>query len=149
MDNRTKKEAYLFGSFFFLANKLQMKGDEFLGDENGMTLRQWFLTVMILQFDKHKPTLGEVAKLMGTSHQNTKQLANKLKENGFLTFQKDEKDGRVLRLCLTEKSDAYWKGREKDGNHFIHHLFGDVSDEEMQTTMNVFEKLLTTLEGWD
>jgi MarR family transcriptional regulator, transcriptional regulator for hemolysin len=89
-----EQQQYVLGSLFLLANKLQIKGDKFLSEDN-ITLRQWLLTVMILQFKDQHPTLGEVAKLMGTSHQNVKQLANKLKERGFLEIEKDKEDARA------------------------------------------------------
>jgi MarR family transcriptional regulator, transcriptional regulator for hemolysin len=142
------EQKYLFGSLFLLANKLQVKGDQMLGDD-GMTLRQWFLTVMILQFKEQAPTLGEVANLMGTSHQNVKQLAKKLEEKQFLTFKKDAQDGRILRLQLTELSREYWSHREGDGDRFIEKLFQNVSDEEIRTTVSTFNKLFEALESWE
>lgn len=141
------EQKYIFGALFILANKLQVKGDQMLEDD-GMTLRQWFLTVMILQFKDRPPTLTEVANLMGTSHQNVKQIAKKLEEKNFLTFIKDEKDGRILRLQLTELSRNYWNKREQDGDHFIEKLFEHVTDEEIKTIVAVFNKLFQSLENW-
>ncbi|UTW70231.1 hypothetical protein KHA80_06350 [Anaerobacillus sp. HL2] len=55
-----EQQQFIFGSLFLLANKLQIKGDKFLADDN-ITLRQWLLNVMIIQFKDQHPTLGEVA----------------------------------------------------------------------------------------
>ncbi|MFN7252476.1 MAG: MarR family winged helix-turn-helix transcriptional regulator [Anaerobacillus sp.] len=148
MRETNDEQKYIFGSLFLLANKLQVKGDQMLGDD-GMTLRQWFLTVMILQFKEQSPTLGEVANLMGTSHQNVKQLAKKLEEKQFLTFTKDAQDGRIVRLQLTELSRDYWSRREGDGDRFIEKLFLNVSDEEIRTTISTFNKLFEALESWE
>lgn len=146
MNNRDEKK-FVFGSLFLLANKLQVKGDK-LFEEDGMTLRQWFLTVMILQFKDRSPTLGEVSLLMGTSHQNTKQIAKKLAEKEFLKFVKDDDDGRITRLQLTEKSHDYWARREGDGDIFIDKLFKDLTDGEVKTMISGMTKLLQTLENW-
>jgi MarR family transcriptional regulator, transcriptional regulator for hemolysin len=146
--NTVDEQKYIFGSLFLLANRLQVKGDQMLG-EDGMTLRQWFLTVMILQFKDRPPTLGEVANLMGTSHQNVKQLAKKLEEKNFLIFTKDEQDGRILRLQLTEHSQNYWNEREADGDRFIEKLFQYVSDDEIKTMVSGFNKMFEAIERWE
>ncbi|OIJ14203.1 hypothetical protein BKP37_08960 [Anaerobacillus alkalilacustris] len=148
MDNSLDREKFIFGSLFLLTNKLQVKGDQ-LFEEDGMTLRQWFLTVMILQFQDGTPTLGEVSALMGTSHQNTKQLAKKLEEKNFLRFIKDQRDGRILRLMLTEQSHQYWKLRENEGDIFLNKLFCDLTNEELKMMVSGITKMLGTIETWD
>ena len=141
-------QQYVFGSLFLLANKLQIKGDKFLSEDN-ITLRQWLLTVMILQFKDQYPTLGDVARMMGTSHQNVKQLANKLKERGFLEIEKDKEDARAIRLKLTEKSFYFWFAKEKENDRFMTELFEDLSQEEVTVIARGFDKLLNKIDGWE
>ena len=138
------KQKYIFGSLFLLANKLQVVGDQYLGEE-GMTTKQWFLTAMISQFYDAPPTLSEMAELMGSSRQNVKQLALKLQEKDFLTIKKDEKDARIIRLKLTEKSQVFWEKREKQDDEFIQDLFKNCNNEEINTVCNVFNKLFENL----
>lgn len=138
------KQKYIFGSLFLLANKLQVVGDQYLGEE-GMTTKQWFLTAMISQFYDAPPTLSEMAELMGSSRQNVKQLALKLQEKDFLTIKKDEKDARIIRLKLTEKSQIFWEKREKQDDEFIQDLFKNCNNEEINTVCNVFNKLFENL----
>lgn len=135
-----EKQQYIFGNIFLLANKLQVKGDQFLARDD-MTLRQWFLTIMILEFKDKHPTLGEIAELMGSSHQNVKQLALKLQEKDFLKIEKDPKDGRAIRLKLTQKSREYWKAREQEGNQFIMDLLQDLSEEEIDVLCKSYSKI--------
>ncbi|OIJ08703.1 transcriptional regulator [Anaerobacillus arseniciselenatis] len=139
-----EKQQYIFGNIFLLANKLQVKGDHFLArdDKTDMTLRQWFLTIMILKFKDKHPTLGEVAELMGSSHQNVKQLALKLQEKEFLKIEKDARDGRAIRLKLTQKSRDYWKAREQEGNQFIMDLLQDLSEDEIDVLCKSYSKIL-------
>ncbi len=142
------RQRFIFGTIFLLANKLQTIGDKYLA-EGDITVRQWFLTIMIIQFKGKAPTLGEVAELMGTSHQNVKQLAIKLKEKGFLSFEKDEKDGRALRLKLTEKCLEFWKEREEKDNGFIVELFKELGEEEIVAMCSGFNKLLEKIEKFN
>lgn len=143
--NTIDKHKYIFGSLFLFANKLQVIGDQYLGRE-GITTKQWFLTVMLSQFRDNPPMLSEVAELMGSSRQNVKQLALKLEEKGFLTIEKDEQDARTLRLKLTEESKTFWEKRNKQDDQFIEDLFTGFSKEESDIICKGFRKLFENIE---
>ncbi len=66
---------------------------------------------------------------MGTSHQNTKQIAIKLEEKGFLVMEKDTKDKRILRLTPTNKIQKYIKLRENKDHFFIEKFFNILTKE--------------------
>ncbi|MFZ7133944.1 MAG: MarR family winged helix-turn-helix transcriptional regulator [Eubacteriales bacterium] len=143
--NRIEYIKYIFGSIFLLSNKLQVLGDQYLGRE-GISTKQWFLMVMISQFQSNLPTLSQVAELMGSSRQNVKQLALKLDEKGFVDIQKDKKDARVLTLALTEKSKLFWEERENQDDQFLLDLFKDFTPEEIINMNNGFNKLFSKIE---
>lgn len=134
------RQKYIFGTIFLIANKLQAIGDQFLGED--MTTKQWFLTVILSQAGDTPPTLSRVAELMGSSRQNVKQLALKLEEKEFVKIEKDEQDGRVLRLKLTDKSRAYWDKRQEKDNQFVAELFKDFTDEEIEIIYGGIRKLI-------
>ncbi len=142
------KQKYIFGNIFLIANRLQVLGDKYL-ERDGMTTKQWLLTVMISQFHDKSPTLSEVAELMGSSRQNVKQLALKLEEKGFLNIQKDKQDARALRLKLTEKSRTFWEERQNQDEKYLENLFKDFSKEEIDTIFKGFEKLFAKIEEMD
>jgi DNA-binding MarR family transcriptional regulator len=139
MDN-LEKQKHIFGSLFFIANKLQALGDQYMGS-SGITTKQWFLTAMISQFGDNAPTLSEVAALMGSSRQNVKQLALKLQEKEFLRIEPDEQDARALRLKLTDKSWKFWEKRDEQDAEFIRDLFEDLTREELEAMSKGFGKL--------
>jgi len=143
-----EKQKYIFGNIFLIANRLQVLGDKYL-ESDGMTTKQWLLTVMISQFQDNPPTLSEVAKLMGSSRQNVKQLALKLEEKGFLNIQKDKQDARALRLKLTEKSRTFWEERQNQDEEYLENLFKDFSNEEIDIIFKGFEKLSVKIEELD
>jgi len=144
--NFIDKQKYIFGSIFLIANRLQVVGDQYLGKDD-MTMKQWFLNVMIAQFGDTPPTLSEVAELMGSSRQNVKQLALKLEEKGFLIIRKDEQDARALRLELTDKSKVFWDKRQNKDNEYIEELFREFSPEEIDAVCKGFEKLFKRIES--
>lgn len=137
---------FIFGSLFLLANRLQVIGDKYL-EKEGITTKQWLLIVMIAQFVDSIPTLSEVAQLMGSSRQNVKQLALRLQEKGFVSIKKDERDSRVLRLKLTEKSTVFWEERREKDEQFIIDIFNGLSEEEIHIMCNGFNKLFGNIES--
>lgn len=140
------KQKFIFGSIFLLANKLQVLGDQYFA-ENDMTVKQWLLTIMILQFHDEPPTLSEVAELLGSSRQNVKQIALKLENKGFLRIEKDEQDARALRLRITDKSYAFWEKREDRDEQYIIELFKDLNEEETDAMHSGFKKLFKKIEN--
>jgi DNA-binding MarR family transcriptional regulator len=139
------KQKYIFGSIFLIANKLQVLGDQYFADDD-MTTKQWLMTVMISQFHDESPTLTEVAELIGSSHQNAKQIAVKLEKKGFLIIEKDDRDGRAIRLRLTEKCNSFWEKRTEKDDHYIVELFKDLSQEETKVMCRGMEKLYDKIE---
>lgn len=114
-----EKQAFIFGTIFVLANKLQILGDAF--DEN-ITIKQWLFLTSVAQF-KAPPTLSEAADYIGYSRQNAKRLAVALAQNGFVIISKDQNDARAMRITLTPKSQKYFKDREEREEAFIQELF--------------------------
>lgn len=137
-------KANIFGSFFLIANKLQIIGDNFLGE---LTTKQWFVIAVISKFFvNYKPTLSEVASFTGTSRQNTKQIVLKLHEKGFLNMEKDEKDNRVLRISLTEKVYEYSEKRGNKDMEFINLVFSDFTGAELKAMFIALNKFINNIE---
>ena len=123
------KKQFIFGSLFLIANRLQMIGDR---DNQDITMKQWFLIVMISQFGETSPRLNEVAEFMGSSRQNVKQLALKLEQRGFLHIEKDKHDSRAIRLKVTDVCKAFFKEREEKEIAFLKELYKDFSEKEIE-----------------
>ena len=139
------QKSNIFGYIFLLANKLQVAGDHYLSDTN-MTIKQWFLMVVIQQFKDQSPSLREAGDFMGMSYQNVKQLALKLEKNGYLSIHKDEKDARMLRLLETEKCNTFWKSRNEEGERFLERMFLDMCDTEIKSLLQSLLKILDNIE---
>lgn len=120
-----RKKAYIFGTIFTLANKLQMLGDEF--DKN-VTTKQWLFILGVSKFQE-PPTLSEVAGLIGYSRQNAKRIASALQKSGFVTMSKDKNDARALRIELTEKCVEHFKNRDEREIEFLETLFTGFDSE--------------------
>lgn len=132
----TKKR--LFGSVFFLANRLEALGDRSLAPH--LTTKQWMLGLTVDSFGTHEPTLGEAARRMATSHQSARLIAEKLARKGFLMIRKDSRDSRALRLSITDSFRAFWRERALEDNRFIRGLFTAFTDDEVADYLHYQER---------
>lgn len=137
------KRYRIFGVIFLLSTKLETMGNTFLGE---LTTKQWFLMLTLTNFFETPPTLSQLAKQMGTSHQNTKQLALKLQEKGFLSIEKDDQDNRALRIVPTEKIEEYVKNRQEKDHKFIEDFFGVLTEAEIEDLDKILLKMLDNIE---
>lgn len=139
---------YLFGSIFIVANRmdtlLQREFNQF-----DITTKQWFLSVILDNLFDNPPTMKEVAKEMGSSHQNVKQVALKLEQKGLLILEKDKRDARATRLKLTEDSYDFWNKIKYEGIEFTNTLFKDIDKEELAVARSVMQKMLLNINEMD
>lgn len=141
------KQRYLFGSVFVTANTLQTVMDRILTTV-GITSKQWLLLAVLEEFCADEaPTLKEVATLMGTSHQNVKQIALKLQEKGFLAFEKDTNDKRIVRIRRVVSDQDFDDEHQEGALNFLDTLFKDFTAEEMDTTLKVLFEMNERLKG--
>jgi len=145
---RMSDRQYLFAVIFIVANRVDtMLEREF--KRFGITTKQWFLSAIIENLFDKPPTMKEVAKEMGSSHQNVKQVALKLEQKGLLILQKDKSDARVTRLKLTENSNVFWTKIRGEGTLFTKSLFKDIEKDELEVARRVMEKIQLNINKMD
>jgi len=139
-----KDQKFVFGSVLIVANRMDTLLDREL-KEYDVTAKQWFLTVFVdNSFDK-PPTIKEVAREMGSSHQNVKQVALKLEQKGLLVLEKDKKDARVTRLKLTDQSYKFSQITQSKAATFTQALFKGIEKDDMSKARAVLQKMLSNL----
>ncbi len=131
-----------FANISQLSNKLQNVMD--IGMKE-ITSKQWLPLILIGTF-KTPPTLNELAKRCGITHQSAKQLIEKLDEKGYVTISRDEADKRYLLIELTDLGRQWSIDNEKRNRTFIYDLFADISKEEIEVFMNIQKKLIDFLD---
>ena len=138
----------IFASLLMIANRMDTLLTREL-KEFGVTTKQWFLSVTIENVFDRPPTMKALARTMGSSHQNIKQVAMKLQQKGLLRLEKDDKDARVTRLRLTEESHELGRKSESKGEVFINKMFEDIDDHELAVAKAVLQKMLSNLAEMD
>lgn len=128
----------LFGLFFAFHNRLQAVGDSFYEE---ITCKQFFLLACMNLYPEEAPTANELAKTMGCSRQNVKEILNSLEKKQFVRLEADSTDKRKKRVYLTEQAlltGAKYRQRETD---FLKLLYEGVSDEEVDNAYTIISKL--------
>ena len=143
---RTDNEEYFFGSILLLANKLQVWGDGLL---EGITLKQWFLLMLISKMDHRNPTVKDIANFSGTSRQNVKKMLEYLAMEGYVKLSKSQTDARALSVCLTKKTFEYFRTNAQKGADAVNGLFLNISENELKMAIQVTDALLSALEKTD
>ncbi|MDR0783815.1 MAG: MarR family transcriptional regulator [Propionibacteriaceae bacterium] len=126
--SRLDSEQIIFGSIFGLANRLQRILDAVLPE---LTAKQWWLLTALAGFDE-PPTLTALAEASDTSHQNVRQLLNKLEAKGFVSLVTDPKDARACRIQVTAKADQ-WRGETAEAHQLLQIIASQLSPPELET----------------
>lgn len=138
--SKIDKKREIFALIFQLSNELQKYLDKILS-EYDMTGKQFLLLIVIGTFENGDPTLGEITKRFGSSHQNVKQIAMKLEKKGYIEIKTDVNDTRVRRFKLTDKSIQFWDERDEDDLRRFVQLFAGIENKEIDDLQNGMEKI--------
>ena len=124
-----RKKVDMFAYFFLITQRMQYVTDQVF-QRDGLTTKQWLVSLAIEQGFEYPPSLSEVADMLSSSHQNIRQIANQLEKKGFLEYSKDPEDRRVLRLRLTDKNKKYFESKSEEHLGYVLDIFNGFSDEE-------------------
>lgn len=132
----------LFGLFFAFGNRLQAAGDTFYEE---ITCKQFFLLICLSLFPDTPPTINELSQVMGSSHQNVKQIVNKLEKAGFVTTSFDSEDKRKIRVAATPKVAEMSERHRSQEIEFMAKLFDGISEEDASVTLRVMSDIENNL----
>lgn len=100
-------------------------------------------------FPDEAPTMNDLAKIMGCSRQNVKQIIVSLEKKGFVKLKMGKSDKRKQQIFLTEKAlimaDKY---RIKE-TEFIEGMFRGVSADEVDNTYRIISKIEDNLKDME
>ena len=143
-----KDQKFVFGSVLVIANRMDTLLEREL-KEYDVTAKQWLLTAVLDNSFDNPPTIKEVAREMGSSHQNVKQVALKLEQKGLLVFEKDKKDARITRLKLTDQIYEFSQLTQSKATIFTQALFKGIEKDDMSKARSVLQKMLSNLNEMD
>lgn len=137
LQNMDVKHA-LFGTFFSFNNRLQTAGDAFYKE---ITCKQFFLMICLSLFQEEPPTINELSIIMGSTHQNVKQIVNKLEEAGYVETKQDEVDKRKLRVSATEKISILSEKYKEQESSFMNGFYEGISETDIKAVFSILTRL--------
>lgn len=132
---------FLIGLLSAFENRFQAVAD------NAMKEISWkqFFAIICINMCKDKPTVKELAEIMGSSHQNVKQILLKLEKKGFVEITVDESDKRKQRISLTEYCNDFCNQNNSIATSTISRLFEGISEEQLQVTIGTIIQIENNL----
>ena len=135
--SNTDAPFFLLGLLSAFDNRYQAKADSFFKE---ISWKQFF-AIICINLCKESPTIKELAGIMGSSHQNVKQILLKLENKGFVKILADEQDKRKQRILLTEKTKIFCEEHEAGSNQIVGEIFKGISKEQLQVTIQTIMQM--------
>ena len=133
-------QLFLLGLLSAFDNRYQAAADAYFKE---ITWKQFF-AIICINLCKEPPTLNELSDIMGSSHQNVKQILLKLEKKGFISTVPDEKDKRKQRILVTDKCRAFLEQNDNNGQqsqYVIGRIFDGIDEKSLQTTIQTIMKM--------
>ena len=122
---------FLLGLLSAFENRFQAVADRTMKE---ISWKQFF-AIICINMCKERPTVKDLAEIMGSSHQNVKQILLKLEKKGFINISADKKDKRKQRIQLTEYGREFCSKNEEMTSDIIKKMFMGISEEQLQVTI--------------
>lgn len=136
-------QAFLLGLLSAFDNRLQAYADNFFDE---ITWKQFF-AIICINICKENPTLKDLAQIMGSSHQNVKQILLKLEKKDFVKMVEDNQDKRKQRIFLTEKCFQFCEKNELESQKSIARIYEGINEEQLLITIQTIMKMETNIEA--
>lgn len=136
---------YLLGLLSAFENRFQAMAD------NTMQEISWkqFFAIICINMCKEPPTLKELSDILGSSHQNVKQILLKLEKKNFIQFQTDDADKRKQRIVLTDYCREFCERNDETSKSIMEKMFNGVPEEDITTTIQTIIKIEKNLRGFE
>lgn len=129
--------AFLLGLLSAFDNRYQASADLFFKE---VTWKQFF-AIICINLCKDNPTINELSDIMGSSHQNVKQILVKLEKKGFVQLVTDQNDKRKQRIFVTEQCNEFCKSNEKQSKEMVEQIFEGISTEQILGTIQTISQM--------
>lgn len=135
---------FLLGLLSAFENRFQTVADAVMKE---ISWKQFF-SIICINMCKENPTVKELAEIMGSSHQNVKQILLKLEKKGFVCIKVDKNDKRKQRIELTDYSKAFCAKNDEKTIKIMQKMFEGVSEEQLKITIQTIIQIEDNLKDF-
>ena len=133
-------QAFLLGLLSAFDNRYQAAADAFFKE---ITWKQFF-AIICINLCKEAPTINELSDVMGSSHQNVKQILLRLEKKGFVSTIVDKKDKRKQRIIVTDAARSFLEENDNNGQqsqYIIGRIFEGIDEKSLMGTIQTIMKM--------
>ena len=141
--NGIEASYFLLGLLSAFENRFQAVADKTMEE---ISWKQFF-AIICINLCKEKTTINELAEIMGSSHQNVKQILLKLEKKGFVNIVTDEKDKRKQRIELTKYCIEFCEKNQETSSHIMKKMFTGIPEEQLQVTIQTIIQIEDNLKA--
>jgi DNA-binding MarR family transcriptional regulator len=134
----------LYNALHRLIRQIHRLAHQEMYHKSGLYHQQAHLLHLISQNDGANQR--ELAEQMDVRPSSMTEMLNKLERANLITRKQDEKDQRVMRICLTESGKRATEQATATTGDFIGSLFNCLSEEESAQMLAIIEKICLNLE---
>jgi len=128
---------FLVGLLSAFENRFQAVADKTMEE---ISWKQFF-AIICTSLCKESPTIKELAEIMGSSHQNVKQILLKLEKKGFVDIIVDEKDKRKQRVVLTQFCKEFCEKNNEIAEISMKKMFAGIQEEQLKVTIQTIMQI--------
>ena len=128
---------FLVGLLSAFENRFQAVADKTMVE---ISWKQFF-AIICTSLCKESPTIKELAEIMGSSHQNVKQILLKLEKKGFVDIVVDEKDKRKQRVVLTQYCKEFCEKNNEIAEISMKRMFAGIQEEQLKVTIQTIMQI--------
>ena len=128
---------FLLGLLSAFENRFQAVADRMMQE---ISWKQFF-AIICVNMCKESPTIKELAGIMGSSHQNVKQILLKLEKKGFVNIAVDVLDKRKQRVELTQKCIEFCEANDEMSMCAMEVMFKGISREQLHLTIQTIMQM--------
>lgn len=128
---------YLLGLLSAFENRFQAMADNIMKE---ISWKQFF-AIICITICKEPPTLKELSEVLGSSHQNVKQILLKLEKKHFVKFQADESDRRKQRIVLTAQCRKFCEKNDALSIKIMEKMFAGIPEKDIRTTIQTISSI--------
>ena len=133
-------QPFLLGLLSAFDNRYQAAADAFFKE---ITWKQFF-AIICINLCREAPTINELSDVMGSSHQNVKQILLRLEKKGFVSTIADAKDKRKQRIIVTDEARTFLEKNDNNGQqsqYIIGRIFEGIDEKSLMNTIQTIMKM--------
>lgn len=134
---------YLLGLLSAFDNRFQALADSTMQE---ISWKQFF-AIICINLCKEPPTLNELSEILGSSHQNVKQILLKLEKKGFVQFKADTNDRRKQRIILTDHCKEFCENNDEMSTAVMGKMFKGIPEDHISTTIQTIMAIEKNMRG--